>query len=387
MLNVQQYLLNKYANADGDKLQRSIIALNDLADNYSIKYNIWEDDLVVLNYDQINSPKYDPIIKECRSLVLELGTWEIISRAFDRFFNLNEDPSQDIDITELKAHEKVDGSLITVFNYNGKWLYRTKSVIMPTDIINNNADMVTWKDRIEEGLVGFYKKALYVPVTNSYIFELTCRENRVVTKYANTEGRLTLLAIRNNERGFYMHKQYCDDIAKELLFSRPREFSFDTIDHCLDSAKALRNLEEGYVMYDDQGVPICKVKNPAYVAAHRLRGEGVLSEKRILDLIIMNELDEYLAVFPEDSELIEGYAVDFINMNIDIEDVCCFIAEFTGTQKDFALYVMDNYKGISAIAFAIKQGKTPIEAWEGLTTNKKYNMILHYTNERRQQCH
>ena len=47
----------------------SYTALGILEENYSIKYNLWED-LVCLNYCQMNSPKFDAITKECRSLVL-----------------------------------------------------------------------------------------------------------------------------------------------------------------------------------------------------------------------------------------------------------------------------------------------------------------------------
>lgn len=46
---------------------------------------------VILNYDQIESPKFDPIVKECRGLCLEIGTWNILARGFFRFFNIGED--------------------------------------------------------------------------------------------------------------------------------------------------------------------------------------------------------------------------------------------------------------------------------------------------------
>src|SRR6185436_4501314 len=48
------------------------------------------DPLVILNYDQIESPKTHSIVRECRSLVLEMGTWNCVSKSFNRFYNWGE---------------------------------------------------------------------------------------------------------------------------------------------------------------------------------------------------------------------------------------------------------------------------------------------------------
>jgi len=75
MLCVQEFLLTKN--------------LEDLKNELGIEYN-QSDDLVILNYSQIDSPKRHPIVMECRGLVLEIGTWRIIARSFNRFFNWSE---------------------------------------------------------------------------------------------------------------------------------------------------------------------------------------------------------------------------------------------------------------------------------------------------------
>lgn len=46
--------------------------------------------LVILNYNQIESPKRNSIVRECRGLVLEVGTWNVVARSFQRFFNFGE---------------------------------------------------------------------------------------------------------------------------------------------------------------------------------------------------------------------------------------------------------------------------------------------------------
>lgn len=62
-LNVQRYL------RDGKTLA-------DLEAELGIKSSE-NGNLVVLNYNQIESPKTDPIVMECRQLALEKGTWDL----------------------------------------------------------------------------------------------------------------------------------------------------------------------------------------------------------------------------------------------------------------------------------------------------------------------
>lgn len=78
MLNVQQYLQTK--------------SLEDLKTELGIKVAEHATlPLVILNYDQIESPsKTHPIILECRALVLNKNDWSIVARSFSRFFNFGE---------------------------------------------------------------------------------------------------------------------------------------------------------------------------------------------------------------------------------------------------------------------------------------------------------
>lgn len=47
------------------------------------------DTLYLLDYNQIDSPKTDPIVCECRSLIID-SDYNVVSRSFDRFFNYSE---------------------------------------------------------------------------------------------------------------------------------------------------------------------------------------------------------------------------------------------------------------------------------------------------------
>lgn len=351
------------------------LALDTLKEDYGIKVsnNPSYPFLYCLNYDQIKSDKHSPIVQECRSLVIEYNGWtfNVVSRSFDRFFNYNETPStSDIDITKLEAFEKIDGSLIGLFNYEGEWLYRTRSMIMPDESMVINGTDLTWKKLIEGCLGDGYESLLDDEAT--YILELTSPENRVVTRY--DERKCYLLAVRDNDTGEYR------DFSREVLQDKgctweyPRRYQFNTMDDCLKAVKSLPNLEEGYVMYDKEGVPVMKVKSPAYVAAHRLRGESVLTGKRVMDMIFTKEHEEYLSIFPEDQDIFDKYLEAYYEMKAEavlVYGKYCNIK----TQKEFALAVKDY--PFSSVLFQLRRDNSEDfnHYFDKLNPNSKYSMV------------
>lgn len=307
-------------------------SLQELCDEFSIKVSQNElyPELYVLNYNQIDSPKAHPIVVECRSLVLgsvdDGKTFFVVSRAFDRFFNYSEN-GYSPDISKLTCYEKLDGSLVSVFNYKGEWLYRTKSMIMPTLQINGFDR--TWKELIEDTLEWSEHKPPIGDEMYTYIFEVVSMENRVVVRYE--EDRAYLLAKRHNTTG-----ECIIPVGARYI---PRKYTFSSTEECMASVKELPNLEEGYVAYNEFGVPVCKIKSPSYLVAHRIKGEG-LTPKRIRELVVINEQDEYLAVFPED----EKYFTNYIESWNGVKDKCIEVMSATANvinQKEFALLVKD----------------------------------------------
>lgn len=79
MLKIQEWLIQNNFNYDLLKSQLNVSA------NFHPN-----DDRVILNYCQIESPKKNLIVQECRGLVLNSKNGEIIAKSFNRFFNLGE---------------------------------------------------------------------------------------------------------------------------------------------------------------------------------------------------------------------------------------------------------------------------------------------------------
>lgn len=79
--------------------------------------------LMILNYG-IDSPKFDPLVQDCRGLVLD-DNFNLVARAFSRFFNWGEIQNPQFNFNKFNIHEKIDGSLILLYFFDGNWYANT----------------------------------------------------------------------------------------------------------------------------------------------------------------------------------------------------------------------------------------------------------------------
>lgn len=350
-----------------------------LVSEFSIKVKEYEEGLLVLGYDQIESPKAHPIVMECRGLILD-KEFNVVSRGFDRFFNYGEQPDTQAHIDWSKAicFEKVDGSLIKIYNWKGNWYVSTRGTAFAESTVNGFP--LTFKDLVFKAL-GVQEHSFQLLCNShldpdyTYIFEITATENRVVKVY---EGyTLHYLGSRNNKT-FEMGVQPDSTEGLLLAFSFGAKaidsFRFSTPEECLETAKHLKDLDEGYVLWQD-GRPVCKIKSPAYVAVHHIRGEG-LNPKRISQIVLTGETDEYLKYFPEDEHHFIPYIKAFEALK---RAMSLFYADvsFIVNQKEFALAVKD--QPFSSIMFTCKKhGWQPMTAFNEAREEYKIKLLQEF---------
>jgi hypothetical protein len=276
----------------------------------------------------------------------------------------------DIDWNKAVAYEKVDGSLIKIYNHKGHWYISTKGTTYgESDCMGYGVTFqeLVWKALGVKNDFEFQNKIENCIFDRhvTYIFEVTSVENRVVKRY---EGyKLHFLAARRNSTGVYVceeEKRWFNDKCSEVDFIHyPKRYTFDSPEACLRTARELKDLDEGYVIYQD-GVPIAKIKSPAYVAVHHIRGEG-LNPKRIMQLVLVNEQDEYLTYFPEDRDVFHPYvkAMEMLDIHMD-----CVYDSIRGIedQKEYALKAK-NFP-FSAALFKARAANMPI--WDAFTSQR-----------------
>ena len=270
--------------------------------------------LLCLDYDQIESPRLHPVVLECRGLILEKDTYNIVFRSMSRFFNYGEAYTKDLDFTGAKYYDKVDGSLIKIYCYQDNWYIATRGTIIAdneTPFGISFQDLVLKALRLTEEDFQFEAHKFLNP-NISYNFEVTSIENRVVTRY---EGyTLYYLNARDTQTG-----EYVDEINPAILLGArlpPDVMEGATPEQVVEYVKHLPDLREGLVAYLN-GTPSCKFKSPTYVELHHKRGNGI-SLNGIRRLVILQEHPEYLSYFGEELPLFEPYIYAYEAMFVDI---------------------------------------------------------------------
>lgn len=336
--------------------------------------------LLVINYDQIHSPKCQ-ITAECRGLIVSYPDFEVVSRSMDRFYNFGEHTNRGFKILPTdEVANKVDGSLIKMYNWRGVWNISTRGTAFAECLSGDSGK--TFRDLFLASIpLHFPGHFEYMMKECTYMFELTTPDNRVVRNHENYE--ITYLACRNNATGEYVRgAESVAPLGAEWLTG----YTFDSSEACVEAAAALPDLEEGYVVYRD-GTPVCKIKSPAYVAAHRVFS-GTMTLKKITSIVLLGEVPEFITYFPEYAEIMERYSLA-LKVFLGVLDERFerewnanpwYMEEYPDqpvflTQKDFALKVKDF--SYSAILFrARKEGIAPSEAFWSGTDSYKLQMAM-----------
>lgn len=376
MLEIQKYLVNSTEPTIEAKLEK-------LKEELGIKFKIYhEDGIVILNYDQIESPKSHPIVIECRSLILNIYTLGVVSRKFDRFFNHGECPDfySDFDINRSYVFTKEDGSLIGVYynHFTSKWEISTRS------LAKAEGDHITGGTFREKVLAAFgyaseddfqyHMKGFNNEYT--YIFEYCGPSNRIVTRY--DYDHMVLTAIRNNSTGGYIDYNWLLSHAAKLQENELNVLpvksynlsSFDDIKKAIDELPALA---EGYVCFDPVSGKRVKCKSPGYVAIHGLRENGALSMKRAYTLVLINDHEEYLIHFPEDKVAFDPI-IEAVQRFVRTLEVKWDMVSGITDQKEFALKVKD-FSGSGIFFEAKKKNQHPVHIFNEMDINKKLRIF------------
>lgn len=352
MLEVQKYLMSGKS-------------LDDLKVEFGITNTKHPDPavpLVLVNYDQIDSPKMHPIVMECRALVLEVGTWNLVAKSFTRFFNEGES----LEVTgkfDWKNHvwcsTKEDGSLINVFSYRNEVYVTTRKSWADGECGFSGK---TWRDLVLKELVGFdprmFESSDYTKRLN-FVFEYCSVHNKVVRTYI--EPKLFLLSIFPGEYEYHEDEDVIDSFARTYSIERPARFDVRSLS---DVAKIVEEngsdpTWEGVVLRDVSGLRV-KLKSSRYVALHHMRGEGdnLWNPKHIVPFVLRDEVDEVLRYFPEVGELVERITAVINDLSTEL-DYAWVNAHGIEDQKEFALQITKKTPTrLSGILFKMKKNGT-----------------------------
>jgi hypothetical protein len=297
MLAIQNYLIKH-------GLEKTIKA-------FSLKTREY-DGKILFKYDQLVSPTLMalPEMQDCRGIILEKNTWNVMSLAFRKFFNSEEGNAAKIDWNTAHVLEKLDGTMIQVYWdwYEEKWFAATTGTAEGEGEVNNK-NGTTFNDLFWETVNNKYTfNECLLNKDLIYVFELTTPYNIVVKPHG--ESSATLLTVRDRETLVEFSGKDLEMAAVSIGIPLVKSFDINAsnVGHLLKTFENMPWSEEGYVVRDGNDNRV-KVKNPAYVAVHHLKGKT--AEHNILTIVKTNEIEEFAATFPERTEelyrLKEGY--------------------------------------------------------------------------------
>lgn len=324
--------------------------LDKLIEEYSIRTCFHESlPLVILNYDQLESPKTDPIVSECRGLVLELGTWNLVARAFPRFFNWGEVQEKMADFNwPCSATSKEDGSLGILYYYKG-WRFNTRGSFGGGFV---NFSDITWTELFCRA-IGKQLDEIDLPKV-TYIFELTSVYNKVVRLYENPGAYL--LTAFDGEDEIDITTVYNQMLQANLDVKLPEVHSFSSAKQVYDNLLKRAETDptfEGYVLYD--GKDRWKIKSDTYVALHHMRGEdNLFNPKYQIPFILKGETSEVITYFPEAEESITKNQ-EIIECALDRLIKLWYKTKHIESPRDFGLAV--GREPFSSLLFMMRKGE------------------------------
>lgn len=310
-----------------------------------------------------------PEVQEARGIIINYQTLEVVCWPFRKFGNYGESYADEIDWQTARVQEKVDGSIMKLWydKLNGHWQISSNKLIDASEATTTGG----------YSLLKLFKKAantqkLDFDILNkdyTYIFELVSPLNRVVIKYSEIE--IYHIGTRNNLTG----KELVEDIG----IKKPKAYPLTSLKDCIDAAAALNKdcdkfdlLNEGFVVVDGNWNRI-KIKSPDYVLIHHALNGGILSKKKIINLILENEAKEYLVYYPDYEPAFNLYTKRIEILQKEISDAVKYYTElwanFNPDKKAFAFEInKDKRKGW---AFNIvNYGKTAKDIFDAYTMSK-----------------
>lgn len=199
-------------------------------------------------YDKL----WTPAVLAARGLVLDLEAGRVVATPFPKFFNLGEQGAA-LPEGPCEAFEKVDGSLILLFHYAGRWRTATKGAL--------DSPQAIWA---AEAIADADLSVLEPGTT--YLAEALYPENRIVVRYDETG--LVLLAAYDAE-GRELSAAAVEATAARLGWRAAGRIAFADTAELVARARALPGDAEGFVLRFANGQRV-KLKGGEYCRIHAI---------------------------------------------------------------------------------------------------------------------
>ena len=314
-------------------------------DPYNLKINR-DSGYIIFKYNQLCSDFSLPEVREARGIIFRESDWQCVCHAFDKFMNAGETNSDldKLDWSTASVQEKVDGSLMKVW-YDDTWHISTNGTIdaFKAPLECANKEITSYGDLFlyclkagKHSFSSFKSFTSFLDEEYCYMFEMVSPYNRVVIEYS--DPKLYYLGCRDLDS--HLEESYTKFNPFEnglgCLMDSPETYPLHTLKEVQEAANALPWNEEGYVVCDANFNRV-KIKSPEYVLAHHGRTNGNVSTSRLLEIILNNEIDEFLIYANEYTDKINNLIaeMEIFKTQVKLEIVNLAPARYT-SRKEYA---------------------------------------------------
>jgi len=347
----------EYINKNG--LDKAISEFNLVCKEYEHK--------VLLKYNQIESNMSLSEVQDCRGIILEKTTWKVMSLAFRKFFNSGEIHATKIDWDTAHILNKEDGTMIQVYWdwHDMMWYAGTTGTANGEGEVNNKYG-TTFNQLFWDTVNNKYNfNDCLLDKDHVYVFELTTPYNIVVTPHGESSAKL--LAVRNRLTLKELSQFDLFMVSESLEIPLVKSYDLNVSD-AYELANTLIGMpwsEEGYVVRDGNDNRV-KIKNPAYLAVHHLKGKT--AEHNIMTIIKTNELEEFASTFPDRREELYRLKDGYDKLVSKLESLWFELDKIrpsdasSGERKRFAISLMEitakhDLKMFTGMYFGLVDGK------------------------------
>lgn len=329
-----------------------------------------KDNRVLFKYNQIKSDFSNPIVNECRGLILEKNTWNIVSFPFTKFYNYGEPYAAQIDWSTAKVEAKMDGSIISVYYYNGVWYAATSGNVDAVDAETENVEIIpNFRRLFDLAAINCGLDYDRMDPHYTYMFELVSPYNIITCPYERTE--LYHIGTRDNRTG--------KECEVDIGIKKPEVYNITSLQDAIDTAATFDFKKEGFVVKDANYNRV-KIKSAAWLRAHHMVNNHSLSLEKILGLIINGEDSEFLSYYPFYKDAFDKVSAEYnfiLSMITFTADTAQYIilSDNAKTKKEF-VDIVKNMK-YPFIAYAVYDGKysfDTIKSYDAKTFIRRFNM-------------
>lgn len=283
----------------------------------------------ILNYTEKTQfdRVWNTVTKQCRGLIFNVGTGEVLARPFPKFFNYGEEmgqPHEQYRTSSVTVTDKLDGSLGILYPLVSRWGVATRGSFASIQAIHAT-----------ELLDDYCSAGWEPPEGYTLLWEIIYPQNRIVVNYYDMDD-LVLLGAVHTEHGYSVGPD-----SKELdNWPGPRAtvFNFKTFEAALAAPE--RKGAEGLVVHFHQTDKRVKLKQADYIQLHRI--VTGLNERRVWECMKDGMIPEdIIKPLPEEfHKWVKDVYNDIYNQWYDVYDAIIKAYDKIGetaTRKDFAL--------------------------------------------------